>query len=128
MRGTLFGIALALTVSAIFVVIGKQSAAPERAAISLRQARADHKTVLIKKIAYPGEAELPPRGDLERVKYPSPIGNLTAYISPDPGDGKKRPAIIWKFGGFSNGISATAWRKLRPIMISRLRPFARLVS
>jgi alpha/beta superfamily hydrolase len=113
MRGALFGIALALMVSAIFVLIG-HSLAPERAAISLRQARADHKTVLIKRIAYSGEAELPPKGDLERVKYPSPIGNLTAYISPDPGDGKKRPAIIWKFGGYSNGIGATAWEKATP--------------
>ena len=114
MRGTLFGIALAIAVCAIFVVIGKQSLAPETPAISLRQARADHKTVLIKRVAYPGEAELPPKGDLERVKYPSPVGNLAAYISPDPGDGKKRPAIIWKFGGHSNGIGDTAWEKATP--------------
>src|SRR5262249_952818 len=108
MRGTIFGIALVLIVSAVFVVMGKPGLAPEGATMSLRQARADHKTVLTKKITHPGAAELPPKGDLERVTYPSPIGNLTAYISPNPGDGKKRPAIIWTFGGFSNGIGATA--------------------
>jgi alpha/beta superfamily hydrolase len=108
------GIALALIVLVMVAVIGNHAFAPEKVEISLRQARADHKTVLIKKIADPEEAELPPKGDLERVKYPSPVGNLTAYISPNAGDGKKRPAIIWQFGGVSNGIGATAWEEATP--------------
>lgn len=98
----------------VLVVVGAIALAPGKAEVSLRQARADHKTVLIKKTADPEEAERPPEGDLERVKYPSPVGNLTAYISPDTGDGKKRPAIIWIFGGFSNGIGATAWEDATP--------------
>src|SRR5262245_54485769 len=121
MRGTLFGIALAVMVSAIFVVIGKHSLAPERAAaIGLRQARAEHKTVLIKQIADPEEAELPPKGDLERVKYPSPIGNLTAYISPDRGDGKKRPAIIWNRLNCSMARLMTSWLRWTISRLNRM--------
>ena len=46
---------------------------------------------------------------LSLVRYKSPAGELSAYLSPDPGDGKKHPAIVWVFGGFSNGIGDTAW-------------------
>ena len=34
---------------------------------------------------------------------------MDAYVSVDPGDGKKHPAIIWKFGGFDNSIGEDAW-------------------
>ena len=51
----------------------------------------------------------PPEGVFEHVQYQSPLGPMHAYVSPDPGDGKKHPIILWKFGGFSNGIGSTAW-------------------
>jgi dipeptidyl aminopeptidase/acylaminoacyl peptidase len=35
---------------------------------------------------------------------------MSAYVCPRPADGKKRPAIIWIVGGFSNSISPLAWR------------------
>jgi dipeptidyl aminopeptidase/acylaminoacyl peptidase len=38
------------------------------------------------------------------VRYPAPIGELAAYLSPDPGDGQKHPAIVWITGGDSNSI------------------------
>ena len=48
------------------------------------------------------------------IKYPAAIGELSAYVSPDPGDGKKHPVIIWLVGGFANSIGAIAWQKGRP--------------
>lgn len=42
----------------------------------------------------------PPKGTFETVTYPSAgVGNLGAYVSPDPADGKRHPAIIWLTGG-----------------------------
>lgn len=52
------------------------------------------------------------------MKYPSPAGELAAYVSkPEAaaaaavaaGPRLKRPAIIWIFGGFGNDIGETAW-------------------
>lgn len=40
----------------------------------------------------------------ELVQYESPVGNLWAYLTPDPQDGKKHPAIIWITGGDCNTI------------------------
>ena len=38
------------------------------------------------------------------VRYDSPVGKLSAYLTPDPGDGKKHPAIVWITGGDCNSI------------------------
>ena len=48
--------------------------------------------------------EAPPSGSLKIVTYPSGVGELAAYLSPDPGDGRKHPAIIWITGGDCNSI------------------------
>jgi pimeloyl-ACP methyl ester carboxylesterase len=53
--------------------------------------------------------DFPPSGELELVLYPAPLGKNAAYVSADPKDGKKHPAIIWLVGGFSNSISDIAW-------------------
>lgn len=39
------------------------------------------------------------------VKYDSPAGRLAAYLTPDPGDGQKHPAIVWITGGDCNSIN-----------------------
>lgn len=78
---------------------------------NLQEARAGHETKLIKTVSSAEPAATPPDGVLKLIKYKSPAGVLPAYISPDPGDGEKRPAIIWIFGGFSNGIDSTAWEE-----------------
>jgi len=41
---------------------------------------------------------------LRTLKYPAPSGELAAYVTPDPGDGKKHPAIVWITGGDCNSI------------------------
>lgn len=46
----------------------------------------------------------PPEGVFDLVTYPSEVGDLAAYVSVDPEDGKKHPLIIWVVGGWGNGI------------------------
>jgi acetyl esterase/lipase len=46
----------------------------------------------------------PPQEVFRLVKYPSPVGELAAYLTPDPGDGQKHPAIVWITGGDCNSI------------------------
>jgi hypothetical protein len=47
-----------------------------------------------------GPADVPPFALLSVVRYKSPAGDLIAYLTPDPKDGKKRPAVLWAHGGF----------------------------
>lgn len=46
----------------------------------------------------------PPPGVFRLIKYPSPVGELSAYLTPDPGDGQKHPAIVWITGGDCNSL------------------------
>ncbi len=57
-----------------------------------------------------GEAPVPPAGVLERVHYSSPAGKLVAYLTPNPKDAQKHPAIVWAHGGFG-GIGSFLWEK-----------------
>jgi len=78
---------------------------------TLPEARRGFKTKLVRREADGSQVDKPPQGMFRRLRFDSPAGRLAAYLSPDPGDGKKHPAIIWIFGGFSNGIGATAWEE-----------------
>ena len=49
-------------------------------------------------------ADDPPPNVFRLVRYDSPVGKLAAYLTPDPMDGKKRPAIVWITGGDCNSI------------------------
>jgi dienelactone hydrolase/Fe-S cluster assembly iron-binding protein IscA len=53
--------------------------------------------------------EPPPRLYL-RVRYSSPAGQLAAYLSPDPKDGRRHPAVLWCHGGFG-GIGAYYYQR-----------------
>src|SRR5689334_2342672 len=46
----------------------------------------------------------PPAEVFSLVNYTSSVGSLPAYLSPDPGDGQKHPAIVWITGGDCNSI------------------------
>jgi len=46
----------------------------------------------------------PPGSIFKKVAYDSPVGKLGAYLTPDPRNGKKNPAIIWITGGDCNSI------------------------
>ena len=75
-------------------------------------------------------APTPPPSVFRLVRYDAPPGKLAAYLSPDPGDGRKHPAIVWITGGDCNSIdevwepgprsndqSASAYRKAGIIMM-----------
>jgi len=49
-------------------------------------------------------AEVPPGEVFNLVNYESGVGKLVAYLTPDPRDGKKHPAIVWVTGGDCNSI------------------------
>lgn len=55
-----------------------------------------------------GPADEPDGKDFELIRYRSPAGELAAYLTPDPRDGKKHPAIVWAHGGFG-GIGSYFW-------------------
>ncbi len=95
---------------------------------------ADAKKSFNTKIVNDGEESGPPdkpRGKyFNLIHYNSPVGPLAAYLTKDPGDGKKHPAIIWITGGDNNSIgdvwsyadrgndqSASAFRKNGIVMM-----------
>jgi Fe-S cluster assembly iron-binding protein IscA/acetyl esterase/lipase len=71
---------------------------------TLVEARKGFKTKLTRE-SKPGEPlpKSPPEVFLQ-VKYEAPAGKLGAYLTPDPKDGKKHPAIIWITGGDCNSV------------------------
>lgn len=60
-----------------------------------------------------GPAPVPPANIFTLVRYPAAEGKLAAYVSPDPKDGKKHPAIVWAHGGVG-GIGREFWEKATP--------------
>lgn len=71
---------------------------------SLNEARRGFKTVLLPQKRIMEAVEKSPEKIFRTVKYPSPSGDLTAYLSPSLGDNKRHPAIIWITGGDCNSI------------------------
>ncbi|OYP38557.1 alpha/beta hydrolase family protein [Rhodopirellula sp. MGV] len=71
---------------------------------SLVEARAGFKTTIIKTGEDYGAPDVPADDTFELIHYPAPVGELAAYLTPDPGDGKRYPAIIWITGGDCNTI------------------------
>ncbi len=94
--------------------IPSKEARPPKSLESLPEARRGFETRLIRHAESPMPAEQPPAKLFRLVRYPSPVGDLAAYVSVPPKQGGRHPAIIWLFGGFSNGIGATAWAKSPP--------------
>lgn len=97
---------------------------------SLAEARKGFRTVLMRKERDGTPIPVPPEKVFKLVHYTAPVGKLGAYISPDPKDGNKHPAIIWITGGDSNTIgelwedkpaandqSAAAYRKAGIVMM-----------
>lgn len=71
---------------------------------TLASARQGMLTKLIRRKTIQEPVAAPPAEILQVVKYDSPAGKLAAYLSLDPKDGKKHPAIIWITGGDCNSI------------------------
>ena len=105
------------------VIANAQTSSP------LSQARSAFKT----QISFSGDttrAPTPPASVFRKITFPSAVGPLAAYLSLDPQDGSRHPAIIWLTGGDCNSIgdvwssnprnndqTATAYRKAGIIMM-----------
>src|SRR5687768_2740291 len=63
--------------------------------VTLPSARRGFATKLIRQESAQEPAPAPPARVFRKVHYEAPTGKMVAYLSPDPGDGKKHPAIIW---------------------------------
>ena len=71
---------------------------------TLVSARSSFKTRLKSGPRDSSPVDVPPSGTFKLDQYDAPVGRLFAYVTPDPGDGKKHPAIIWITGGDCNSI------------------------
>jgi dienelactone hydrolase len=80
---------------------------------SLVDARKGFNTVIVRQIEDHDPVETPPQGVFEIVRYDSPLGPLPAYLTVDPKDGKKHPAIVWITGGDCNSIG-DVWSPATP--------------
>ena len=78
---------------------------------TLTEARGDHKTTLTRKVSDKEPLDVPPNALFSLVKYPTAIGEMSAYLSkPTLEKGDKQPAIVWITGGFpAGGIGSSAW-------------------
>ena len=81
---------------------------------SLVEARKGFKTKLAREEKNGDPAPKPPQKLFQLIKYDAPPGKLTAYLTPDPNDGKKHPAIIWITGGDCNSIDDGCWKEGPP--------------
>lgn len=80
------------------------SEAPTAKPPTLVEARQGHRTEPSAQQSKAGPVPVPPAEVFRLVRYDTPAGKLAAYLSPDPGDGKKYPAIVWITGGDCNSI------------------------
>jgi len=81
--------------------------------LSLKQARQGFKTQIIPGNPDKEPALTPPPLLFRMVAYDSAVGKLAAYVTPDPKDGRKHPAIIWITGGDCNSIG-NVWTPAQP--------------
>jgi len=106
------------TVLSLFIVIGcgRRDTSPgqQGETASLTEARRGFKTKLVPQRGDKSPAAEPPADLFRLVKYDSPVGKLSAYLSPEPQDGKKHPAIIWITGGDCNSIDEGCWKEGPP--------------
>jgi dienelactone hydrolase len=68
---------------------------PESIGMPLKEARQGFQTKLVSKPRDSFPVATPPSELFEIVNYDAAAGKLPAYLTPDPKDGKKHPAIIW---------------------------------
>jgi Fe-S cluster assembly iron-binding protein IscA len=79
--------------------------------VTLAEARRGFKMALARREPRAHPAPTPPRNVFQVVHYDAPCGKCVAYLTPDPKDGKKRPAIIWITGGDCNSIDEGSWQE-----------------
>ncbi len=100
----------ALCFAGLWAAVATARAQQPPGAATLAEARRGFTTHLVVKKTDGTPAPKPPAGILKLTKYPSPAGELAAYVGVAPANGKKRPAIVWITGGFGNDIDDIAWK------------------
>jgi acetyl esterase/lipase len=86
---------------------------PTAGGSSLVEARKGFHTKLVKPAPPKEPVDVPPPNVFSLIKYDSPVGPLAAYLTPDPKNGKKHPAIVWITGGDCNSIG-DVWKVAPP--------------
>jgi dienelactone hydrolase len=98
------------TIASLALLAACSASAPGANSQTLEQARAGFVTHASQDDARGNPVERPPARVLQAVKYDAPLGAMSAYITPDPHDGARHPAIIWMTGGDSSTIDGSIWR------------------
>jgi acetyl esterase/lipase len=93
---------------------GPAGADPTDSGGSLSEARKGFQTKITRQDNSGERVPQPPRNLFQVVHYDAADGKLPAYLSPDPKDGKKHPAIIWITGGDCNSIDEGCWKAQPP--------------
>jgi acetyl esterase/lipase len=78
---------------------------------SLAEARRGFQTKLVRRESAGEPLPKPPPTLFRSVTFDAPSGCLAAFLSPDPHDGRKHPAIIWITGGDCNTLDDGFWKK-----------------
>jgi acetyl esterase/lipase len=73
-------------------------------ATTLREARQAFTTTISHRSERPLPLPTPPSHLFVRTDVSSTVGTLPAFITPDPRDGRRHPAILWLTGGDSNSL------------------------
>jgi pimeloyl-ACP methyl ester carboxylesterase len=87
---------------------------PANSGVSLTEARRGFNTKILHRDPDRNPIAEPPPNLFRIVRYDSPVGKLAAYVTPDPADGKKYPAIVWITGGDCNSIDEGCWAEGPP--------------
>lgn len=86
-------------VASVMLALAACSGGTEASDQTLAEARAGRDAGLTEQLQDSTPAPTPPAGVLDVVHYPAEPGEMVGYLTPDPGDGKKHPAIVWISGG-----------------------------
>ncbi len=128
----LYGSVYAGCIAAMLILLGGCSSEKHISgqSQSLTAARSGFQTTLLAQKVGAEPVEKAPPAVFRTLTYPAVSGELAAYLTPDPGDGKKHPAIVWITGGDCNSIgdmwspsprdndqTAAAYRKAGIIMM-----------
>ncbi len=92
-------------------IAGEYEASPPDTSRTLIEARKGFQTKLARKVSDKDPAPKPPAELFQLIQYEAPKGKSAAYLTPDPKDGKKHPAIVWITGGDCNSIDEGSWAK-----------------
>ena len=71
---------------------------------TLQEARKGFVTHVVRSGDSEGAPDSPAKNEFQLIRYRTSVGPLAAYVTKDPGDRKKHPAIVWITGGDCNSI------------------------